>query len=490
MPKFSKVTLSRVKDLPIVDVASRYTALKKRGLNHFGLSPFHQEKTPSFCVFPSSNRFKDFSGGGDDQGDVIAFIERVEGLSFTEAVELLANRFNIPLEYEQGSGPATKPSDKLQLFQIYEIAAAYFREEFLLGTGKLQAQAAQKYWFETRKFDVGVPAEQQASAEFQVGFARSNDEGRLASILCKKFDIQTLRTCGLFYARTGGSCGPGSLTLRFSGRLMIPIHDNQGRICAFAGRQIPGIEDLTTAGKEAKYLNSPETPIFSKGSTIFNLHRARSSSVTANPACRFALVEGQLDVIRLWSIGYPLPVGTMGTAITESHLRQLGRYPNGIRVLLDGDTAGIKGALRIVPMIFATETDAVFDKLPETYDPDSFLIGLAPEAAKQRLRSVFTNSLSPVAFAVSVVMPLAQRAKMNTQQKAFATKEIIGMIKASPSPVATWYAIEELARILKIDASALWHELAREKSWESTPPKPPTPPPAPSPFPAGMETMP
>ena len=481
MPKFSDTTIRRVKALPIVDVASKYVALRKRGLNFFGLSPLHHEKTPSFCVFPASNRFKDFSGGKDDQGDVIALVERIEGLTFTEVVETLANRFNIPIEYEGGREPAVKSSDRQQLFAIHEMAARYFREQFVAGSR--QAEVARSYWTEKRRFS------DKTADEFQIGFAHGDDAGRLASILCEKFPIQTLRTCGLFYPRSGAAQGPSSLVLRFSGRLMIPIHDNQGRVCAFAGRQIPDVEDMTTAGKEAKYLNSPETPIFSKGSTVFNLHRARANSVTANPGCRFVAVEGQLDVIRLWSIGHPLPVGTMGTAVTESHLRQIGRYPNGIRVLLDGDDAGIKGALRIVPMVFATETDAIFDKLPESYDPDTFLIGLSPTDARRRLKTVFGNSLSPVAFAVSVVMPLAQRARMTTQQRANATKEILAMIKESPSPVATWCAVDELASVLKINPAPLWGELARDKAWNAVPAKPQPPPPASSPLPEGVETM-
>jgi len=317
------IKLSCVRDLKLrvnlADVVSRVVTLKKAGGSRLkGLCPFHNEKTPSFNVDTDKGFFKCFGCG--KAGDLISFVRETEQLGFTEAVEALGQRFNIPIEYEEGSGGPSREERSLrqEIYEIHDLAAEHYHQAFKAATPT--GEFMRTYWVEKRKFELAL------ADEFKIGAAAPADDGLAAALLKRKFSEDALRQCGLFFVRDGAMIGLGSLKPRFRGRLMIPIRDHQGRVVAFTARQT----DLTPEddpAREAKYVNSPETPIFTKGNLLFNLDRARTNVGDGKP---FVMVEGQLDALRCWSVGLKSAIAPQGTSITEPQLVLLRRYQSQV----------------------------------------------------------------------------------------------------------------------------------------------------------------
>jgi len=319
----------------LADVISRVVTLRKAGGSRLkGLCPFHNEKTPSFNVDVDKGFYKCFGCG--KAGDSITFVRETEQLSFSEAVEALGNRFNIVIEYEEGSGGPSREERSLrqELFDLHDAAAEHFHQAFK--AKEPAGEFMRGYWTERRKFSL------ELADEFKIGVVDATGSGLGAAMLKRKFSEEALRRCGLFFIYDDAELTLGSLRPRFRGRLMIPIRDHQGRVVAFTARQT----DLTPAddpAKEAKYVNSPETPIFTKGNLLFNLDRARSSVGDGKP---FVVVEGQLDAMRCWSIGLKTAIAPQGTSITEGQLMLLRRYHTEVECFFDSDSAGQKAALR------------------------------------------------------------------------------------------------------------------------------------------------
>ena len=323
----------------LADVVSRMVTLRKAGGARLkGLCPFHNEKTPSFNVDPDKGYYHCF--GCSKSGDIISFVRETEQLNFSEAVEALGKRFGIPIEYEEGSGGPSHADRTLrqEVFDLHDAAAEHFYQAFKAqdATG----EAMRHLWTEKRRF----PPE--LADEFKIGAADAQGSGLGAVLLRRKFSEEALRRCGLFFIYDDAAITLQTLRPRFRGRLMIPIRDHQGRVCAFTARQT----DLTPQddpAKEAKYVNSPETPIFTKGNLLFNLDRARTAVGEGKP---FVMVEGQLDALRCWSVGLKTAIAPQGTSITEGQLVLLRRYHTKVECFFDSDSAGQKAALRFLPM--------------------------------------------------------------------------------------------------------------------------------------------
>lgn len=372
----------------IYDVVAQYVSLKRSGSSWKGLSPFNNEKSPSFYVLPDKNIFKCFSSGY--AGDIFRFLQLKENLSFQESIETIAHRFNIPLEYDPSSR-SSQPnvSLKKEIFEIHEAAAEIFHNHFLSNTEL--GNFIQNYWINERHFSL------QIAKEFKIGLALPEHTSLIQSLLKKKnFSIEALRASGLFFAKENDSNIKRFLP-RFRGRLMIPIRDIQGRIIAFAGRQLT-ITPQDDPAKEAKYINSPETPIFHKGQVLFGLDKARHH---IDQEGFFLLVEGQLDAIRCWEKGLKTAIAPQGTGITEHQLSILRRYNSKIYSLLDSDSAGQKASLRILPLALKENLDIAFIPLPLGSDPDEYLCQNNLEEFKKHLKNV----LSPMKFAVSALLP-------------------------------------------------------------------------------------
>lgn len=237
----------------IVELARRYTDLKRRGRNWVGLSPFTDEKTPSFNVLAEKGIFKCFSSG--IAGDAITLVREKERMEFVEAVEFIAQLFNIPVRYREGGGPRVSRTLRREVEEIQEYAAEFFHERFHADD---EAGAdIRRYWTQERRFDM------ETANAFRIGFAPTGGFLLNKRLVDKGFSVEALRECGLFYARSEDR-NPNIFRNRFRGRLMIPIRDAQGRIVAFTARVLPQTpaDDPT---HNAKYVNSPETLVFQIG---------------------------------------------------------------------------------------------------------------------------------------------------------------------------------------------------------------------------------
>lgn len=431
----------------IADVVSRVVTLRKAGARLKGLCPFHNEKTPSFHVNPDKGFYKCFGCG--KAGDVISFVCETEQLGFTEAVEALGQRFGIVIEYEEGSGPTREErSLRQEIFEIHDLAAEHYHQAFRGGTPL--GEFMRRYWTEQRRFSL------ELAEEFKIGAAAPADDGLAAALLKRRFSEDALRQCGLFFMREGAVLGLGSLRPRFRGRLMIPIRDHQGRVVAFTARQTELTPEDDPA-REAKYVNSPETPIFTKGNLLFNLDRARTAVGEGHP---FVLVEGQLDALRCWSVGLKSAVAPQGTAITDTQLVLLRRYFSQVECFFDSDSAGQKASLRFLPMALKAGIEVRFlgQSGQTKIDPDLLFLdqGIAAYAT---LRS---DALSAMAFACRALLPDPGRA--SSEQKSRAAQSLFELVSATESDVARTGFLSEAATHLQVAPSALLNDFQRFKS--------------------------
>ena len=440
MPVIKPTCLRDVKlRVNIVDVVGRVATLRKAGSRFKGLCPFHNEKSPSFHVDPDKGFYKCFGCG--KAGDIITFVRETEQLTFTEAMETLGKRFGIPIEYEEGSGGPSREERSLrqEIFDIHETAAEHFHQVFKSATPTGDWMRA--YWTDKRRFTA------ELADEFKIGAAEPSGNELAATLLRKKHSEDALRQCGLFFIREGSVLGLNSFKSRFRGRLMIPIRDHQGRVVAFTARQT----DLTPEddpAREAKYVNSPETPIFSKSNLLFNLDRARSHVGEGKP---FVLVEGQLDSLRSWSVGLKTAIAPQGTSITEGQLILLRRYHTQVECFFDGDSAGQKAALRFLPMALKAGLEVRFlgGATDTKIDPDLLFL----EKGLAGYDQVRAGSLSAMGFACRALLPSPETA--TPEQKARVAAELHALILNVESAVARSQFLAEAASILRLPLAAL-----------------------------------
>jgi len=435
----------------IADVVARVVTLRRAGTRLKGLCPFHNEKSPSFHVDSEKGFFKCFGCG--KAGDVITFVRETEQLNFTEAVETLGQRFGVVIEYEEGTGPGKEErSLREEIFDLHEQAADFYHDVF---KGPSPAgEYMRRYWTEERRF----PAE--LADEFKIGAAPADDGGLAARLWKRKYSEDAFRQCGLFFIREGAVLMAGTLRPRFRGRLMIPIRDYQGRIVAFTARQT-GLTPADDPAKEAKYVNSPETPIFTKGQLLFNLDRARSAAAKGEP---FVLVEGQLDALRCWQVGLKTAVAPQGTSITEGQLALLRRYQPQIECFFDSDAAGQKASLRLLPMALKAGLEVRFLQLAGAakVDPDLLFLerGIAAYAELKQ------GALSAMAFACRAVLP--EGPDVSAEQKSRASQAVLEIIAAAESEVSRAEFIREAASHLHLPGPALEKDFLRMLSRRST----------------------
>jgi DNA primase len=426
----------------LADVVSRTVTLRKAGGARMkGLCPFHNEKTPSFHVDPDKGFYHCFGCG--KSGDAITFVRETELLNFTEAVEALGKRFGIPIEYEEGSGGPTVEQRSLrqELFALHDAAAEHFHQVFKAAgaTGDWM----RGYWTERRKFSPEV------AEEFKVGAAEPDGGGLAAALLRRKFSEDALRQCGLFFIYDDALLTPGAMKPRFRGRLMIPIRDHQGRVVAFTARQTELTPEDDVA-REAKYVNSPETPIFTKGNLLFNLDRARTTVGEGKP---FVLVEGQLDAMRCWSVGLKTAVAPQGTSITEGQLSLLRRYHAQAECFFDSDSAGQKAALRFLPLALKAGVEARFLTLAgaEKLDPDLLFTGCDEARAAEIYRGLRRDSA--MVFACRAALP--EVAGASAEAKARAAQAMFEIVAQAESAVARAALVAETAGCLRLPPAAV-----------------------------------
>jgi DNA primase len=332
----------------IVDVIGAYLPLKRAGANFVTLCPFHKEKSPSFNVNPHRQIFHCF--GCHKGGDVFTFVKEYESLTFVEAVKRLAERASIPLVLDTSPGQEQARFVKDTLLDMHEQIAKRWQAAL---QNDAAGEIARNYLSKR-----GVSAE--AVQLFRLGFAPEAWDDTVNWAKSKGFDIATVEQAGLVIRNEES----GRYYDRFRGRLMFPICDEQGRVIAFSGRVLHGDE------KTAKYVNSPETPIFSKGKVFFGLDKSKRAILDAG----FAIIcEGQLDLIACYMAGVGNVVAPQGTAFTPEHARILKRYVNEVVLCFDSDTAGQAAAARVQESLLASGLSVRVATVPAPHDPDSFI---------------------------------------------------------------------------------------------------------------------
>jgi DNA primase len=427
----------------IVDEVERHVKLQKAGKSYKGLSPFTSEKTPSFYVNPEKGAFYCFSS--TQGGDVIRFIELVEHLPFYEAIETLAQRHNIVLEYEDGGGPGREErSLRRELLEIHEAAADFFHRSFLASddlAGKVRA-----YWLEKRRFSMEV------AEQFKIGFDIPTGDALLKYLLGKGFSPKALMESGIF---TGpeGVADVRHMRSRFRGRMMIPIREpSQGQVVAFTARELfctPGADTM----KLGKYVNSPGTPLFQKSHILFNLDRAQKP-VRENKG-GFMMVEGQLDSIRSFTNGFTSTVAPQGTSVTDEQMHIMKRYSDHLRVVLDGDGAGQRAALRSLPMALAAGLEPTFVVLPPGKDPDSLILEGGPEA----LQKLVDAEMLPMEFLAKYLRKMPEFS--GPRGLAEAMKKVTEILAIIDNEVARSGYLAEICKGLGVDYSAAFADLSR-----------------------------
>jgi DNA primase len=339
----------------IIEVISDYVTLKKAGRNSMGLCPFHAEKTPSFTVSEEKGIFHCFGCGAG--GSVFHFLMQYDQLSFPEAVERVANRYGIKVDRADGDRGAGETGERESLYRINErVAANYHRILFEHPAG----QKALDY-LKSRKVT------EEITRRFMVGYAPQAGSGLLDLLRKEKLSVKNALRLGLI-----GQRNTQQFYEKFFARLMFPIVNAGGKIVGFGGRVLD--QGLP------KYLNSSETPLFRKSSTLYGLDRAKEGIRRVD---RVVVVEGYLDVIALHQFGLSSTVATLGTALTPDHVRVLGRYTRNIVALFDGDDAGRKAAARSFEIFIETGLLGRAAFLPKGEDPDTFIHTQGPEALEK-----------------------------------------------------------------------------------------------------------
>jgi DNA primase len=348
VPLFSPATLEQVRSAnDIVDVIGSYLPLKRAGANFVCLCPFHKERSPSFNVNPSRQIFRCFGCG--KSGDVFTFVREYENLEFIDAVRRLAERAGITLEFDNDPGARQARGLKDQLLKLHEAITQRWQQCLATEAG---GQTARDY-LEKR----GVAPD--AVKQFRLGAAPDAWDDTVNWAKSKGFAPELCEQAGLLVRRdTGGWYD------RFRGRLMFPICDELGRVIAFSGRVLQGDE------KVAKYVNSPETPIFTKGRVLFALDKAKRALGDAGHA---VVAEGQLDTIACHSAGIANVVAPQGTALTADHARILKRFVDEVVLCFDGDKAGRNAAIRALDELLASGLAIRVASIPPPDDPDSYI---------------------------------------------------------------------------------------------------------------------
>ena len=430
-----QLTIEKILDAAnIVDVVSEFVTLRRRGVNYVGLCPFHNEKTPSFYVSPSKGICKCFSCGKG--GNAIHFLMEHEQMSFQDAAEWLANKYGIPFrKRELTDSEKALQNERESLFITNQFALDFFKDT-LLNTEK--GRAIGLAYFRKRGFRDDI------LEKFHLGYCPDEPDALARAALAKGFTRESLIKTGLCYEREND----GQLRDRFHGRVIFPVHSISGKVVAFGGRI------MSAEAKVAKYVNSPESVIYSKSRELYGLWQAKQAIVRKD---RCFLVEGYADVISMFQSGVENVVASSGTSLTPGQIRLIHRFTNNITVLYDGDKAGIKASLRGIDMLLAEGMNVKVLLLPDGEDPDSFAQGRGATAFQQYID---THQVDFIKFKVNLLMEDAQD---DPYSRSELIKSITQSISVIQDPIVRSVYITECSQIMKIDERLLINDVNRRQ---------------------------
>lgn len=427
----SRSTIDRVfESARVEEVIGEFVQLKKAGSNFKGLSPFTDEKSPSFMVSPVKQIWKDFSTGKG--GNAVSFLMEHEHYSYPEALRWLAKKYNIEIEEtEQTSEEKAQMNERESMFLVSNFAKDYFHD-LMLNTN--QGKAVGLSYFKERGFT------DETIKKFDLGYCLDEWDNFTKAALEKGYDLKYLASTGLTIVKESKQFD------RFKGRVMFPIHSMSGRILGFGGRI------LKVDKKAAKYLNSPESDIYHKSKILYGIYQAKKE-IAKQDNC--FLVEGYTDVISFNQSGIENVVASSGTALTSDQIRLVNRLTKNITVLFDGDAAGIRASIRGIDLILEQGMNVKVVQFPDGEDPDSF----AKAHSNAELAAYLENSAQDfINFKVSMLL---KDSNNDPIKKASVIRDIVTSISKIPDGIQREVYVQECARIMEISERVLFSELAQ-----------------------------
>lgn len=425
----SRSTIDRIFQAIIVeDVIGEFVHLKKSGSSYRGLSPFVNEKTPSFFVVPSKGIYKDFSSGRG--GNAIDFLMQHEKMTYPEALRWLAARYNIEIEEEEVSEEQKQEkSEREQLGIVTEFANKYFQDQmYNTETGR----AIGLSYFEERGFREDI------LKKFQLGYCPDGWDKMSQAALTAGHSLTYLLKSGLTREKDGS---PYDF---FRGRVMFPIHNVSGKVIAFGGRTLKVEKEI------AKYFNSPESDLYHKSNTLYGMHLAKNAIVKEDNCF---LVEGYTDVISLHQAGVENVVASSGTSLTEGQIRLIRRFTQNITILYDGDKAGIKASFRGIDMILKEGLNVRVATFPDGDDPDSFA---RKHSSEEIQKYIATNAKDFIRYKTSLLL---EEVGDDPLKRAGLIRGIVESIALIPDAIKRSVFVQECAQIMKMTESVLLLEL-------------------------------
>jgi DNA primase len=414
----------------IVEVIGEYVSIKKQGKNYIGLCPFHQEKTPSFTVSPEKQLFYCF--GCHVGGDIYKFVQLWENTDFKGALEILANRKGISLNDDKSPRERKIYQERKIIYQVLKIAAQYYYWQLAKSPEGAKA----------REYCVQRGIRSDIIYQFGLGYAASGWDDLLRFFRKRKIIPEILEKAGLVLpGKEGGHYD------RFRQRLMFPISDKNGRVVAFGGRVL---DDSLP-----KYINSPETSVYSKGKNLFGFHLARE----AIRKKRWALmVEGYLDAITLYQYGWRNVVASLGTALTAEQAQLLARHARRVLIAYDADTAGQEATLRSFRLLKEAGCQVLVILLPEGYDPDSYV----KEKGNSAFAQCIKTALPLVEFQLSILDKKYDCTSVEGKVQIIAA--LVPFLIATESVVERELLVRRLSEHLRVSEESIWSEIRRFRS--------------------------
>jgi len=444
----NKTTIDRIFEATdIVEVVGEFVQLKKRGANYVGLSPFANEKTPSFTVSPVKGIFKDFSSGLG--GSAVTFLMEHEKFTYPEALKWLAKKYNIEVEEDQQKPENIEEDNRRESLMVVTAFAAKFFQQSLLETP--EGQNIGLSYFKERGFREDI------IRKFELGYSPDNWDAFSNAAIKQNYQQEFLLESGLSVKRDNGS-----LYDRYRGRVMFPIHSFTGRVVGFGGRTLKNDKSVP------KYVNSPESEIYHKSNLLYGLYFAKKA-IRESDNCY--LVEGYADVISVHQAGIENVVASSGTSLTVEQIRLIGRSTKNITILYDGDAAGIKAALRGLDLILEEGLNVKIVTFPDGHDPDSFVRKVGTNAFKTYIDQHQKD------FILYKTSTLLKDAENDPIKKADVIREVVESISKIPDSIKASVFVKECSSLLQMDERSLLTELnkmrlAKSRKQDQQPIKP------------------
>jgi len=426
----SKRTIEKVFETARVEeVIGDFVQLKKSGSNYKGLSPFTEERTPSFMVSPAKQIWKDFSSGKG--GTVITFLMEHEQYTYPEAIKYIANKYNIEVEEtERTPEQISEDNEKESLFLVSDFAKNYFKKSLFEEEGKTIALS----YLKERNFN------DEIIQKFEIGYSVNAKDNFSKAAIHAGYKLKFLEKTGLTIVKENENID------RFRGRVVFPIRSMSGRILGFGGRILGSSKNI------AKYINSPESLIYQKSKVLYGIFESKQS-IVKNDNC--FLVEGYTDVIKMHQCGISNVVASSGTALTENQIRLINRLTKNITVVFDGDAAGSRAALRGIDLILEQGMNVKICNLPEGDDPDSFVSNKNLEEVQSYLNK---NSKDFIVYKASLLLDDSEN---DPVKKAAVIRDMVESISKISDYIKRELYIKECSSIMNISEQVLYSTLAQ-----------------------------